>query len=275
MPSSSTSDPAGRLDALDDALHDLLMRRVELAGQCGPTSPAREAATMRRLAARHDGAFPLAALVRIWREIMASTPNTVPLVHVFAGDNVADYRDLARAYFGSAAAMESHPSASAVIHACAGDTAAFGLLPPPDSDENERPWWAQLAPSGQRGPRVIARLPQVEAGPQQSGAAYAIASLEQEPTGADTTLIILEANAGLSRTKLPTLIRDVGFEAQLVAVGRDSARSSSRQHLLEISGFVPRDDSRLGTLLEQAGDTIQRIVCVGGYADPIPRPRAA
>jgi len=29
------------------------------------------------------------------------------------------------------------------------------------------------------------------------------------------------------------------------------------------------------TLLEQAGDTIQRIVCVGGYADPIPRPRAA
>src|SRR6185437_14553293 len=110
MPLSSTSDPAGRLDALDEALHDLLMRRVELAGQCGPTSPAREAATMRRLAARHDGAFPLAALVRIWREIMASTPNTVPLVHVFAGDNVADYRDLARAYFGSAAAMESHPS---------------------------------------------------------------------------------------------------------------------------------------------------------------------
>lgn len=274
MPPSSTSDPAGRLDALDDALHDLLMRRVELAKQCGPTSPAREATTVRRLAARHDGAFPLAALVRIWREIMASTPNTVPLVHVFAGDNVADYRDLARAYFGSAAAMESHPSASAVIHACAGNTAAFGLLPPPDSDENERPWWAQLAPSGQGGPRVIARLPQVEAGPKQSSA-YAIASLEQEPTGADTSLIILEAKADLSRTKLQTWIRDVGFEAQLVAVGRDSARSSSRQHLLESSGFVPRDDSRLGTLLEQAGDTIQRIVCVGGYADPIPQPKAA
>jgi hypothetical protein len=118
---------------------------------------------------------------------------------------------------------------------------------------------------------VIARLPLV--GAQKSGA-YAIGSLEQEPTGADTTLIILEANAGLSRTKLQALIREVGFEAQLVAVGRDSARSSSRQHLLEIAGFVPRDDSRLGVLLEQAGDTVQRVVCVGGYADPVPQSEA-
>jgi chorismate mutase/prephenate dehydratase len=271
MPPSSTSDLAGELDALDDKIHDFLMRRAALAVQSRPASQAKQSTTMRRLAARHDGAFPLAVLVRIWREIMASVPGVAPQVHVFAGDKVADYRDLARAYFGSVASMESHPSASAVIHACAGDTAAFGLVPPPDSDENERPWWVQLSPSGQRGPRVIARLPLV--GPQQSGA-YAIGSLEQEPTGADTTLIILEANAGLSRTKLQALIREVGFEAQLVAVGRDSARSNSRQHLLEIAGFVPSNDSRLGVLLEQAGDTIQRLVCVGGYADPVPQPEA-
>ena len=273
MSPSSTSDLAGKLDALDDKIHDLLMRRAALAVQSGPASPARQAMIVRRLTARHDGAFSLVALVRIWREIMASVPGAVAQVHVFAGDKVAEYRDLARAYFGSAAAMESHPSASAVIHACASDTAAFGLLPPPDSDENERPWWAQLAPSGQKGPRVIARLPLVGAGAQSSGA-YAIGSLEQEPTGADVSLIILEANADLSRTKLQSLIRDVGFEAQLVAVGRDSVRSSSRQHLLEISGFVPRNDSRLGVLLEWAGDTIQRVVGVGGYADPLPQPRA-
>jgi hypothetical protein len=270
MPPSSTSDLAGKLDALDDKIHDLIMRRAALARQSGPASPARQAITLRRLAARHDGSFPLSVVMRIWREIMASMPDAAAQVHVFAGDKVADYRDLARAHFGSAASMESHPSASAVIHACAGDTAAFGLLPPPDSDENERPWWAQLAPSGQKGPRVIARLSMAGVPAQQSGA-YAIGSLEQEPTGADVSLIILEANADLSRTKLQALIRDVGFEAQLVAVGRDSARSSSRQHLLEISGFVPRDDSRLGVLLEQGGNTIQRVVGVGGYADPFPQ----
>ena len=74
---------------------------------------------------------------------------------------------------------------------------------------------------------------------------------------------------------MQALIKEVGFDAQLLAVGRDSARSSSRQHLMEISGFVPRDDPRLGVLLEQAGDTIVRLVCVGGYAKAIPQPGAA
>lgn len=274
MPPSETSDLAGKLDVLDDRIYDLLMRRVALAGQSSTAGPAREALTVRRLARRHKGELPLPALVRIWREIMASMPGAAHQVHVFAGDKAGSYRDLARGYFGSTAVMENHPSASAVIHACASDSSAFGILPPPDSDENERPWWAQLTPSGQRGPRVIARLPQVEANDQQIGA-YAIGSLEQEPTGADTSLIILEAKSHLSRTKIQALVKDVGFYAQLIAVGRDSARSSSRQHLLEISGFVPRDDPRLGVLLEQAGEMIVRLVGVGGYADPLLEPKGA
>jgi hypothetical protein len=274
MPLSSPSDLAARLDTLDDKLHDLLIKKAALVEEAPPASPAQQTLTLRRLAARHTGNLPLASLVRIWREITASMSARAPQIHVFAGEKVATYRDLARAYFGSLVAMESHPSASAVIHACAGDAGAFGLVPPPDSDENERPWWAQLTPSGQIGPRVMARLPVVTQGDAQSGA-YAIGTLEQEPTGADTTLIILEARADLSRTKLQTLVKDVGLDAQLVAVGRDSARSSSRLHLLEISGFVRRDDSRLGTLLEQAGETIVRLVCVGGYADPLVQPRAA
>lgn len=274
MPPSDTSELAGKLDVLDDKIHDLLMRRAALTGESPPAGPARAAMTLRRLAARHAGDLPLAGLVRIWREILATTPGAARQVHVFAGDKAASYRDLARGYFGSTAGMESHPSASAVIHACAADRSSFGVLPPPDSDENERPWWAQLTPSGQPGPRVIARLPQVGSNDQQVGA-YAIGSLEQEPTGADTSLIILEAKANLSRTKLQTLVKEVGLDAQLIAVGRDSAHSATRQHLLEISGFVSREDPRLGVLLEQAGETIVRLVGVGGYADPLPQPKAA
>jgi chorismate mutase/prephenate dehydratase len=274
MPPSSRSDLAAQLDALDDKLHDLLIKKAALVEQAPLSGPAQQTITLRRLAARHEGGLPLASLVRIWREISASMPARATQVHVFAGEKVADYRDLARAYFGSLAQMESHPSASAVIHACASDAQAFGLVPPPDSDENARPWWAQLTPSGQTGPRVIARLPLIAQDNAQSGA-YAIGTFEQEPTGSDTTLVILEVRSDLSRTKLQALMKDVGLEAQLVAVGRDSARSSSRLHLLEISGFIRSDDSRLGTLLEQAGETIVRLVCVGGYADPLVEPKAA
>ena len=271
---TTTTDAPARLDAIDEKIHDLLIQRAALAEKLPVATPAQQAMSLRRLVIRHKGQLALSGLVGIWREVLASMPGAAPRAHVFAGNQTGDYRDLARAYFGSAASIEGHPSASAVIHACAQDPAAVGLVPPPDSDENQRPWWAQLTPSGQTGPRVIARLPLVQT-KEPKAIAYAIGSIEQEPTGADTTLIILEAKGDLSRTKLQSLIKQVGLEAQLVAVGRDSARSASRQHLLEIKGFVPRDDSRLGTLLEQAGDAIVRLVCVGGYADPLPQPKAS
>ena len=274
MSPAPTNDLTARLDAIDDKIHDLLIRRVALAEKTAPVSPARGMKTLRRLAARHTGRLSVAGLARIWCEIAAAMPGAAPIVHVFAGSSVAAYRDLARAYFGSAAAMEGHPSASAVIHACASDVSSFGLLPPPDSDENERPWWAQLTPSGQSGPRVIARLPLVGAGEMPSGA-YAIGSLELEPTGADISLFILEGSAQLSRAKLQALVKQAGLDTQLVAVGRDSIRSASRLHLLEILGFVPRDDSRLGVLLEQSDETVLRLVCVGGYAAPVAESKSA
>ena len=84
------------IDAIDDQLHDLLMKRTELAGQitaakraavpgvdgAGFMRPGREAQVIRRLAARHHGPFPKLAMVQLWREIMSAfvglqTPFTV------------------------------------------------------------------------------------------------------------------------------------------------------------------------------------------------------
>src|SRR3954468_8132693 len=69
------------LDRVDDALHDLLMRRAEVVAQVGalgakgrvPLRPGREAAIVRRLLARHDGGLAPSVIVRIWRELLAGT----------------------------------------------------------------------------------------------------------------------------------------------------------------------------------------------------------
>ena len=58
---------------------------------------------------------------------------------------------------------------------------------------------------------MIARLPLVATNETQA-IAYAIGSREQEPTGTDTSMIILEAKADLSRTKLQSLIKQAGLE---------------------------------------------------------------
>src|SRR4051812_36587391 len=69
------------IDALDDALHDLVMRRAEVvarlaasrakAGSPSPLRPGREAMILRRLLGRHHGALPANALVGLWRELLA------------------------------------------------------------------------------------------------------------------------------------------------------------------------------------------------------------
>lgn len=264
MPPRKTpsADLPAQLDALDDKIHELLMRRAKLASGA---SPAEQAVRLRRLAARHKGEMPLPVLLRIWREMMAGT-SPQRTIHVYSADRAGQFRDLARDLFGSQVAMKGHLSATAIVHECTGDAQAFGVVPPPESDENARPWWAQLTPSGQTGPRVVATLPLVGAA---QPAAYVIGTLEPEPSGDDTTLVLLEAGDTLSLTKLQTLLKQGGLDARLVAVGRDSARNVMRHHLLEIAGFVRDDDARLSAFREQAADAVHRIVCVGCYANPL------
>jgi hypothetical protein len=257
-----SNDLPAQLDALDDKIHDLLMHRAELAVS---SSPAEQAVRLRRLAARHKGQMPLPVMLRVWREIMASAaPGRT--VHVYAADRAGVFRDLARDLFGSQVAMKSHLSAAPIVHECAADAQSFGVVPPPESDENARTWWAQLTPSGQPGPRIVAVLPL--SGVEQP-AAYVVGTVEPQPSGDDTSVLLLEAADTLSLTRLQTLLKQGGLDARLVAISRDSAKSPLRNHLLEVAGFLGDDDARLGSLREQAGDSIHRVVSVGCYANPL------
>ncbi|MEI9990654.1 MAG: hypothetical protein WDM86_11500 [Rhizomicrobium sp.] len=259
----SQDDLPARLDALDDKIHDLLIKRAQIATAI---SPAEQAVRLRRLVGRHKGSLPLAALLRIWREMMAAQAPAGRTIHVYAADRAGQFRDLARDLFGSLVTMKGHLSATAIVHECSGDPAAFGVVPPPESDENARAWWAQLTPAGQAGPRVVATLPLVGA---EQPAAYVIGTLEPEPSGDDTTLVMLEAGDGLSLTKLQSLLKLGGFDARLLAVSRDSTNSAVRYHLLDVAGFVQPGDSRLGVLMEQGGEGILRTAIVGCYANPL------
>ena len=265
MPPRKTKpdDLPAKLDALDDKIHDLLMKRADLQATA---SPAAQAAILRRLAERHKGALPLAAVTRIWRELMAAAAAPGRTVHVYGADRAGQFRDLARDLFGSSVNMKTHLSATAIVHECSGDPLAFGVVPPPESDENARAWWAQLTPAGKIGPRVVATLPLLGASQAQ---AYVIGTLEPEPSGDDTTLLLLEAGDTLSLTKLQTLLKQGGFEARLLAVSRDSAKSAVRHHLLEVSSFLRPDDARLGALMEQRDDAILGVAYVGSYANPL------
>ena len=281
--SGTLDDLRSEIDKIDDALQDLLARRVSLSRAIARAKlsesaavtlgfamrPAREALIMRRLLARHAGELAPQLVIGIWREIISSSlrAQTSFRGHVFAGDGEAAYVGMARAYFGSETPIRTHGKPSLVIHACAEDPNALGVVPLPLIEEPGSAWWAQLAPAGEKGPRIIAKLPIVAE--DDAPSAYVIGAIEQEPTGDDTTLLLLEVPPGKSRTRLQVLLKEVGLPGRLAAAGRIAEKNMPDEILLEVSDFVGKGDRRLAALAKAAGDAIARIVPIGGFANPV------
>nr|TFG55101.1 MAG: hypothetical protein E4H34_01160 [Hyphomicrobiales bacterium] len=274
------------IDSLDESLHDLLIRRAEItraiakvkqpdAGGDGKVAlairPAREAQILRHLLSRHKGDLPRRVIVRIWREIIAASlqAQTKFHVHVYNGDNQTAFGDLVNAHFGSLTPVREHSRAAAVVQECAEETDSLGVVPFPDMEQHGVSWWAQLAPPGHPGPRVIAKLPFIVHPDENQPTAFAIGAVEHEPSGEDTTLVRIETEEGLSRGRLMTLLQDSGFDATIISASRISEGAQEDAALLAVDGFVSAQDSRLGAIKTKAGDSILRIDPVGGFANPV------
>ena len=135
----------GEIDKIDDALHDLVMRRASVSGDIARAKnaglasphrpwrcvPRREAATRRRLAEQHRGSMPLHAMVCLWRNSMSASLQTqtpfilhadAPQEDVGRVEGKLDLGDLAHAYFGGLTRLHAHKHISHVVHACAEDS---------------------------------------------------------------------------------------------------------------------------------------------------------
>jgi chorismate mutase / prephenate dehydratase len=265
------------IDALDDAIHDLLKRRVSLVGQVArakggglPVRAGREAEILRRLVARHSGNLPPVVLVSIWRELMgAMTRLQAPLaVALCAPQKSVGYWDLARFQFGSSTPFTLHRTPAPVLRAVTDGQATVGVLPMPQEEEAD-PWWPQLVSEQADAPRVIARLPFIDSpsGRFENLAALAIGKTEPEPSGDDRSLIAIEAEIEVSRARLHELLKAAGLDGGILAmvgIGGDDGL-----WLIEIQDFVARDDGRLAKLVALANKTIRRVVPLGAYATPI------
>jgi|GEM_PF-6058014 len=85
---TSLAELRAQIDAVDDAMHDLLMKRAALVEQVGRAKsaqddsgvkgvlrPKREIEIMRRLWNRHKGALDKEVVMRVWREIISACVN--------------------------------------------------------------------------------------------------------------------------------------------------------------------------------------------------------
>jgi chorismate mutase len=277
MPDTAPAAPAeaeiaalrAEIDALDDAMHDLLMQRsavvARLAGSRAkggttPLRPGREAAVLRRLLARHAGPLARERLVRIWREVfMASTAIQGGFsVAVHAPSPQSGHARLAREHFGPIAAMRVHPTPARALAAVSDGEASVAVLPAPAEEEagTAAAWWARLeVPKLQ----VVARLPFVSE-PAGGPGALVVAPVAPDPSGDDRTLLLVEAEAGAPRARLSAAFAEAGLKAGGLIVARAGQATLA---LAEVEGFLRADDARLASL------PWARRTILGAYAAPV------
>lgn len=283
MSKSSVDEIRKQIDSLDNKIHDHLIKRAELVEKIGEfkrqnnidiVQPDREMRMIRRLMARHRGALPKEAVVRIWRELVGAVSllQTGLRVAVSMPDNANNlkYWDMAKDYFSSVLPMQTVSNPLGTMGMVREGDATFGVMPWPD-DEGDYPWWPYLLEEqGEKPLRIVARLPlgdrHAETGHTEHRA-LVIARLPFAASGEDRSFILLEIDNDISRARIVSTIESFGFKA----LGLHTMPSQDKvhaYHLLEVDDFVEREDARLGKLMEKIGDFEGRYLVVGGY--PVP-----
>lgn len=276
----SLEDLREEIDRIDRSMLDLLVRRAEVvrevAGVKGDREqdrlavrPAREALILRRLVRESGGRFPVAALVRIWRELIGTlTQMQTPLtVAVYAPRPGAPTWDIARDHFGSGTVMRRAESAGQAIRAAGDGGATVAVLPMPGDEDL---WWPTLMSDQFDRIRVFARMPFVRT-PRRDGEdreAIAIGRVEVEASGDDQTLLAIEAEPGVSRGRLKTILSGTGLDPVWRAAVRTPGEDVAR-HLVEVPSLVMDGDGRLKSAVVASRGEVLRIVPLGGYPRPL------
>jgi len=268
------------IDEIDDAIHDLIMRRTQVVEQVGIAKrpdnqfvrPGREAVILRRLAARHTGPFPMPVLVRIWREMIAAlTRLQGPFaIAVYAPEERRGFWDVARDHYGSSIPMTAVNTPAAAIRAVADGTATVGVVPMPEEDDHD-PWWRYLMNTDVKTPRIVARLPFCGRGNARGDDrdALAIALIQHERTGDDRTLLGIELAEDMSRGRLKDALEAAGLTAVSFRSWTGRENGGGPLHLVEVADYVPSQDKRLTTFASNVGDIVLRTTPIGGYAVPL------
>lgn len=229
-------------DALDAELLRRLAERSAIAAQAleaaGPQHlvGAFETATLRRLLRAPHPTLRSAALVRIWREILAEarTARAPMALSVYGGRDPGRAVDFARLRFGAPPPLTLAATPEAALAAARPapgrgtglDGVAVLAL------DGDKPWWGRLL--AEPALKVFDALPCLAS--LGDTVALAVAAVSPEPTGADQTFWVTDAPGGPGPI-LAALARD-GVAGELVA-------EAGGLKLFALLGFYQADDPRL------------------------------
>jgi chorismate mutase / prephenate dehydratase len=277
--SKKLEDIRKKIDTLDDRIHDTLMERAALIMDIAEEKrksnlhfvhPAREAQMIRRLLARHEGALPGAAIVRIWRELVGAVSLMQTGLKISVTETNPAFWDMARNYFGSVVSMQKSTNPLHALGSVREDESYFAVLPwPQDGDSN--PWWMYLFTQAKsEHMKIVCALPygttEAETVMPESRA-LVVSKTDFASSGKDCSFIAFELDKGVSRTRIVDVLKGVKLNT-LTLYSKSDAQGTSSFHLAEVDDYIGEGDARLGEISAKFDNTLMRIAVVGGY--PVP-----
>jgi len=267
-----------QIDAIDGELHGLIRKRAALVGHIAAAKtagglairPGREAQVMRARLAQHEGDFPVAAVFRMWREMVSSFAmmQTKGLrIAVCRPNDQPGYWDLARDHFGCQVPMVAFQSPGQVLAEVKSNPTTVGVVPAP-IEADTAPWWPSLASGEATLPNVVAKLPFLampNARARDVGA-LVLARLEPEESGDDRSLVSIEAGPAISRNRISGAFATVGLPPFTSAL--DQVVAGVHHYLLELPGVIAHRDPRLQGLEKALGLDRGSVAAIGAYAVP-------
>jgi chorismate mutase len=266
------------IDAIDGDLHGLIRRRASLVGEITASKPpgglalrpGREAMVLRQRLAAHDSAFPVAAVYRMWREMMSAfslmqTPGLK--VAVCRPADQPGYWDLARDHFGCQVPLLAYESPMQVLAEVRAHPTTIGVVPAP-IETDTAPWWPLLASGEPTLPNVVARLPFLVMPNARARdiSALVLARIEPEESGEDRALISVEVQESISRNRIAGALTKAGLPAFSSAM--DQVVAGVHHYLLELPDVIVDTDPRLRALETALGLNRGCVAALGAYAVP-------
>ena len=267
-----------QIDKIDGELHGLIRQRASLVGQIAAAKtagglamrPGREAQILRKRLATHDGAFPVAAIYRMWREMISAfalmqTKNL--RIAVCRPADQPGYWDVARDHFGCQIPMMAYESPAQVLAEVRASPATIGVVPAP-IEADTAAWWPLLASGEPTLPNVVARLPFLVMPNARARdiSALMLARIEPEESGDDRALLVLQAPSGISRNRIAGALAKAGLPAFTSAL--DQIAGGMHHYLLEVPGVIADGDQRLRSVEKALELDRGSIAAIGAYAVP-------
>ncbi len=261
------------IDAVDDRIHALLIRRAELVEHVAATKrlpdgtlpkgayrPAREASILRRLHTQNRKPMPFGMIFTLWRQIIGgfTAMQTPVTVSVMTGGGQTGLTATAREHFGAQAHLTQRDSFDQISDDIRSQAGTLGVIPA-DFGNTAQPWWTACAAGLPDAPHVVAAVPVY--GDRITG--YCISTTPLEESGHDETLLALNLGTAMPLSAVTDALGRAHIDGTALA-------QADNEFLIRLNGFHVAPDGPIHQNLADALDIApSRIKVVGAYPTPI------